>query len=121
MTPLAARSAAGQATVELVGLLPLLALLGFTGFALLAAASADEHANQAAEAGALALLQDREPRAAARAALPAGARDDAGIELSGRRITVTVRPELPLSALERPLTATATADAGPEPPPVAAP
>ena len=116
MTPLP-YSERGQATVELVALLPLLALVGVTAFAILAAASAAEHAGQAAEAGAVALVQDRDPGAAARAALPEGARDRAQIEVAGRRITVQVRPTLPLGILEPALTARETADAGPQPAP----
>jgi len=108
---------AGQATVELVALLPLALLVGFTLFCVLAAASSDELAGQAAEAAAIALVQNREPRAAARAALPGGRREDARVTVAGRRVTVRVRPRLPLAALERRLTATASAHAGPVPQP----
>jgi hypothetical protein len=104
----------GQATVELVALLPLLLIAALAGAAVLAAHAAGEHAGQAAQAGAMALLQGGDPRAAARRALPAGARSRAAIEVHGRRIIVHVRPDLPLRALERPLTGTATATAGPE-------
>jgi hypothetical protein len=103
----------GQATVELVAFLPLLLVAALAGAAILAAHTAGEQAGQAAQAGAMALLQGGDPRAAARAALPDGA--GARIRVAGRRVTVRVRPDLPLAALERPLTSTATADAGPEP------
>ena len=55
-------SASGQATVELVALLPLAVAAGLAGATILAAQSAAEHAGQAAHAGAIALLQDRDPR-----------------------------------------------------------
>jgi hypothetical protein len=104
----------GQATVELVALLPLLLLAALAGAALVAAHAAGEQAGQAAQAGAMALLQGGDPRAAARRALPTGSRRRAAIEIHDRRVTVRIRPDLPLAALERPLTGTATATAGPE-------
>ena len=103
----------GQAAVELVGLLPLVAAIGFAGYTALAAQQAGEQAGAAAEAGAVAHLQDRDPRTAARAALPRGAR--ASIALHDRRVTVRVRPRVPLLSAQ--LEASATADAGPEPAP----
>jgi hypothetical protein len=104
----------GQATVELVALLPLLLIAALAGAALVAAHGAGEHAGQAAQAGAMALLQGGDPRAAARRALPRATRPRAVIEIHGRRVTVHIRPELPLGTLERPLTGTATATAGAE-------
>lgn len=107
----------GQATVELVALLPLLLSAGLAGASILAAQSAAEHAGQAAQAGAMALLQDADVRAAARAALPARARTRAAIAVRDRRVTVRVRPRVPLPFLAGALAATETADAGPEPSP----
>jgi hypothetical protein len=104
----------GQATVELIALLPLLLAAALAGAALLAAQAAGEQAGAAAQAGAMALLQDGDPRAAATRALPPTARSGAVIHVHGRRVTVRVRPHLPIAALARPLTADATADAGPE-------
>jgi hypothetical protein len=106
-------SECGQATVELVALLPLAVAAGLAGATILAAQSAAEHAGQAAHAGAIALLQDRDARAAARKALPHGTQ--AEIAVRGRRVTVTVEPNVLLLATA--LTATASADAGPEPTP----
>ena len=103
----------GQATVEVVGLMPLLAAVAIAAFTAVAAFAAREQADAAVQAGAVALLQDGDPRAAAREALPDTAHDRATITLDGRRITVTVRPRVPL--LARALAARATADAGPEP------
>lgn len=105
----------GQASVELVGLLPLMVTVGFGLLQVLAAGAAHEAADGAAEAGAVALLQDAEPRAAVLAALPGWARGRAAITVDGRRIAVTVRPRGPVPALTRRLAATSSADAGPEP------
>ena len=102
----------GQSTVELTAVLPLLMLLAFGAYAVLAAHAASEQAGTAAEAGAIALLQDRDPAAAARDALPRDAHRHAGITVRDRRVTVTVRPRIPVLA-DR-LTGRVTADAGPE-------
>jgi hypothetical protein len=104
----------GQATVELVAFVPLLLVAGLGGGALIAAHAAGEQAGQAAEAGAVAVLQGRDGAEAARRALPPGVRRRAAIDVHDRRVTVRVRPNLPIGALERPLTGAATADAGRE-------
>jgi hypothetical protein len=106
------RSSEGQATVELAGLLPLVAAVAVAAFTVLAAHTAHEQAGQAAEAGAIALLQDRDARAAASAALPPAIRRRTRIVIDGRRVKVSVRPKVPLLAGR--FTATATADAGTE-------
>ena len=105
----------GQATVELAALLPLLAVIALAAYAMLAGLSAGEQAGVAAEAGAIALLQDREAAGAARAALPADVRRAAIVRIADRRVTVAVRPRVPLVA--RMLRARVTAHAGPEPRP----
>ena len=105
----------GQATVELAALLPLVAVIALAAYALLAGLSAGEQAGVAAEAGAIALLQDRDPAAAARAALPEAARRRAAVTVAGRRVTVAVRPRVPLVA--RLLQTRVSAHAGPEPAP----
>ncbi len=105
----------GQATVELAALLPLLAVVALTAYAMLAGLSAGEQAGVAAEAGAIAVLQDRDAAAAARAALPRGVRRAAVVGVRGRRVTVAVRPRVPLVA--RLLRSRVSADAGPEPAP----
>jgi hypothetical protein len=104
----------GQATVETVAMLPLLVLVALTVGQILAARSAAVLADGAAEAGAVALLQDRDAGAAARAALgDAAAERRASVSVEGRVIHVRVRPRLVLPGLADALTATATADAGP--------
>jgi hypothetical protein len=105
----------GQATVELAALLPLVAVIALAGYALLAGLSAGEQAGVAAEAGAIALLQDRDPAVAARAALPEATRRRAAVTVAGRRVTVAVRPRVPLVA--RLLRTRVSAHAGPEPAP----
>jgi hypothetical protein len=104
------RSPAGQSTVEVVGLLPLLLAVGLAVGALLGAGRAEEAAGGAAEAGAVALLQGREPRAAARAALAGWPPKRVKIRVRGRRVTVRVTPAGPFGARLR---AQVTADAGP--------
>jgi hypothetical protein len=105
---------AGQATIEFVALLPLVLAVALAAAAILAGHSAAEHAGQAAQAGAMALLQGGDPREAARRALPAGVRNRATIDVEGRRVSVSVQPRLPVKSLAATLTAHATADAGPD-------
>jgi hypothetical protein len=105
--------ARGQSAVEVVALVPLLLGLALGLLTLLAAGRAREAAAQAAEAGAVALLHDGDPRAAACAALGHSGRCRAGVRISGRRVTVTVAPHGPVRALARALAATETAAAGP--------
>ena len=104
----------GQATVELVGLLPIVAAVAFAVFTVLAAGRAGELAANAAGAGAVALLQDADAAKAARAALPGQSDHEVSIVVSGRVVTVTVEPRLPLPALASALAATRSADAGPK-------
>lgn len=107
------RDVRGQSTVELVGLLPLLVTIVFGAAQLLAAGVAGELADHAAQAGAMALLQDGgSPHDAAREALPRWARDRANIDVRGRQVIVTLRPPSPLGPVADALTARAVADAG---------
>ena len=103
------RSPRGQSTVEVVGLLPLLLAVGLAVASLLSAGRAEEVAGNAAEAGAVALIQGREPRAAARAALAGWPPKRAQVRVQGRRVTVRVTPAGPFGARLR---ASATANAG---------
>jgi hypothetical protein len=103
----------GQATIELVAFAPLLLLAALAAAALLVHAAAEEHAGEAAQAGAMALLQDEDAHAAAVAALPEADRRAARISVERRTVTVTLPPPPLLPHLG----ATARADAGPEPAP----
>jgi hypothetical protein len=105
----------GQATVELVALVPILLVVVLAAAALLAGHGAREQAGVAAQAGAMAMLQGGDPHGSALTALPDGVRGGARIEIQGRRVTVRVRPRLPIVA--QAMTAEVTADAGPEPSP----
>jgi hypothetical protein len=86
---------AGQATVEIVGLLGLLVAIVMVVFTVLAGGAAMVAAEQSAEAGALALMQERDPRQAARRALPRWARSRVRITVRGRTVTVVVRGRTP--------------------------
>ena len=105
--------AAGQATVETVALLPLLVVVALAVGQALAARSAASVAGGAAEAGAVALLQDRDPETTAREALAGWPRSRAAVRVDGRRVVVRLRPRTVLPGLADLLTATASADAGP--------
>jgi TadE-like protein len=104
---------AGQATVELIALLPLLVTLTLGLFTFLAADRAHEQAAEAAQAGARALLNDRDPQAAACTALGRSPHCRHGVSVSGRAVTVKVRPKGPFPRLNRSLQAVETAKAGP--------
>jgi hypothetical protein len=106
----ALRCARGQSTVEVVALLPLLLAVGLAVLSLLGAGRAQEAAGNAAEAGAVALLQGREPKAAVRAALVGWPARRVRVRVVGRRVSVRVTPAGPLGARLR---ANARADAGP--------
>jgi hypothetical protein len=108
-----ARSASGQASVELVALLPLAALIALAIGQLLAAGAARELAGSAAEAGAAALLQGGDPAAAARDALPGWSRGRTTVHVAGRRVEIHVRPRTVIGVLAGRLEASASADAGP--------
>ncbi len=105
------RRCAGQATVELVALIPFAVLVVAAAVQVLAAGSADERASAAAEAGAVALLQDRDPKAAVQDAL-GRAKGRASFTISGHRVRVTVRPRAFTDGLAELLAATSAADAG---------
>jgi hypothetical protein len=103
----------GQASVELVALLPVAALVAMAAGQLLAAGQARELAGNAAGAGAIALLQDADPRDAAHAALPGWSRERVTLRVDGRRVVVRLRPRAVLPGLAHRLTAAVAADAGP--------
>ena len=104
----------GQATVELLALIPVVVAVGIAAFCVLAAGRAREVAGHAAGAGAVALLQDGDPKAAARRA---AGRSSASVlvTVEDRVVTVRVSPRLPVRPLQGILSATRSADTGPEP------
>jgi len=107
------RAQGGQASVELVGVIPLALLVALAMGQLLAAGAARELADNAAEAGATAMLQGTDPAAAARAALPGWSRERASVSVSGHRVAVRLRPPTVLPVLAGRLEASESADAGP--------
>jgi hypothetical protein len=105
----------GQATVELVAALPVLVAVVLAVVQVLAAGAASESAAAAAEAGAAAIIQDADPRAAARHALGPSTTTRATIAVRDRHVTVSVRPRAVAGPIAELLTATERADAGPGP------
>ena len=112
----AAGDARGQASIELLGLLPLVAVIALVAMTVVASHAAGEQAGEAAEAGALALLQGggESPRDAAEHALDEPTRRRATITITGHTVHVRVRPRvaLPIPGLAEALAGQAEADAG---------
>ncbi len=103
----------GQAGVELVALLPVLVLGALVVAQLLAAGRCRELAGHAAAAGATALLQDEDPVAAARRALPGWSRRRLNVTVRGRSVRVALRPPGILPGAADHLWTRVRADAGP--------
>lgn len=93
-------------------MLPLVVLVAAAIMQLLAAGFAAELADHAAEAGAVAMLQQREPRSAVRDALPGWSRERVEVAIRGRKVEVRLRPPALTASLADLLAAEATADAG---------
>ncbi len=106
---------AGQASIELVASAPMLLALVLALAQLLAAGAAQELADHAAEAGAIALLQGSDPVAAARDGVPGWSRGRVDVRVQGRRVEVRLRPRSFLPKLAEVLEATSEAHAGPRP------
>lgn len=109
----AANSERGQASVELLASVPLVLVVVLAAAQLLAAGVCREYAAHAAQAGASALLQDRDPVQAAGAAIPGWSHAGVRLTAGGRRVVVRVRPRAALPGLGGLLTAESFADAGP--------
>ena len=99
--------------MELVALLPLLAFVVAAVVQVLAAGTAHERAASAAEAGAVAMLQDGDPKSAIEDAL-GPALERATYVIDGRRVRVKVEPRAVAAPLAAALAATEEADAGEE-------
>ena len=102
----------GQSTLEVVALLPTLALATLTVLQLLVAGATAEYAGHAAEAGAVAILQDHDPAAAARASLPAWTGRHVAVTVHGPLVRVRLRPHGLLPFVADALAITAEARAG---------
>lgn len=103
----------GQSTVELIASLPLVAAVALAILQALAAGLAAELADHAAQSGAVALVEGRDPAAAARAALPGWTRAQVDVDVHGSRVRVRVTPPTLIPGVADLLAAQATADAGP--------
>jgi hypothetical protein len=106
-------SSRGQAAVELVAMLPLLFLVALVVCQALAAGIAREAAGHAAEAGAMAMLQDRDPVKEARAAAPGWSRERLTVKVSGRIVRVRVAPPSFVPGVAALLASESSASAGP--------
>jgi hypothetical protein len=102
----------GQATIELVALLPALAAVAMAILQLLAAGATAEYAGHAAEAGALALLQDRDPVQAVHDSLPSWSRRRVTVRVLGQRVRVRLRPPALVPVMSDALASSAEAHAG---------
>jgi hypothetical protein len=105
----------GQATVELAVAAVALMIAALALFEVLAAGRMSAIADGAAEAAAIAAVNGRDPADAARAAAPGWARSRVRVRDRGGRVTVTLTAPPVLSAVRRPVTATAQAAVRPPP------
>ena len=103
---------AGQSALEVVALLPTLALAALTILQVLVAGATGEYAAHAAEAGAVAILQDQDPAAAARSSLPAWTGRHVAVTVRGRLVRVRLRPRGLVPFVADALASTAEARAG---------
>jgi hypothetical protein len=99
----------GQASVEVAGAAVALMVGGLAVFQLLAAGRAATVADGAAEAAAIALVNGRDPAAAARAAAPGWPRERVHVQARGGRVSVTLDSPAALHGLPAPLHVTASA------------
>lgn len=96
-------SEGGQALVEVVAGLPATIAVGLVLMQLLAIGYSAVLAGGAAEAGALALADGGDARAAVKHALPGWSAARARVEVSGGTVRVRLRPPSPLALLARKL------------------
>ncbi|MBI5103734.1 MAG: hypothetical protein HZB46_01860 [Solirubrobacterales bacterium] len=94
-------------------MLPLCVAVALALAQLLAAGAARELAGTAAQAGAMAVLQGGDPKAAARDAVPGWSRGRLDVRVTGRAVRVELRPITVVPGMAAMLAATARADAGP--------
>lgn len=104
-----ARSARGQASIELLASVPFLFLAGLAALQLLATGYSLTLADGAAEAGALALAAGMPAEPAVRGALPGWAEDRIEVERSAGRVTVRLRPPAAIGAVGRALEVSSSA------------
>jgi hypothetical protein len=95
----ALRSAAGQAQIELIAGVPLLLLAAAIALQLLAVGYSQSLADGAAEAGALAAADGRDPAGAARAGLPGWASTRVEVDAEDGGVEVRIDPPALLPGL----------------------
>ena len=93
------RASAGQASIDLLAALPALLLLAIAVFQLLAVGYAKVLADEAAEAGALAIAGGGNARDAAKRALPGWSRAGMRVDVGGGDVRVRLRPPSPVAAV----------------------
>jgi hypothetical protein len=103
----------GQAAVEVVAMLPLLFLVALAACQVLVAGLAREASHQAAQAGAMAMLQGGDAARDARAAAPDWSRKRLSVTVSGRTVRVRVTPPSLVPGMSALLASTSSANAGP--------
>lgn len=96
---LSARSGVGQAQLELIAGIPLLLLAATIALQLLAVAYSQSLADGAAEAGAIAAADGRDPLEAARAGMPGWAKDRVEVDSEDGRVEVALDPPALLPGL----------------------
>lgn len=108
----------GQSTIELVLFLPVVVAVVLALCQFLAAGITHEYAGHAAEAGAVAIAQGRDPKEAIRDSLPGWSHSKLEYRLSKdeRKVRVTVSPPEIIPPLATELESTVAADAGAEQP-----
>lgn len=99
--------------MELLAGVPALLLAGLVALQLLVTAYSLHLADNAAEAGALAVAAGGEAEPAARAALPGWARSSVRVSAADGRVDVAVRPPAPLAGLSEALEVRSSAWAKP--------
>ena len=99
----------GQASVEFLAVLPAALLLALAGWQLALAGQALWLSGNAARAGARAQAVGRDPRSAARSALPSYLRPGLAVNADGARVSVRVAVPLLLKAWSTPLRVGASA------------
>jgi pilus assembly protein CpaE len=99
----------GQASVEFLAVLPAALLLALTGWQLALAGQALWLSGSAARAGARAQAVGRDPRSAARSALPSYLRRGLAVRANGARVSVRVAVPLLFRAWGTPIRVGASA------------
>lgn len=107
------RDERGQASVELIAIVPLFIMVALVIGQVIAAGTAREAAAHAAQTGAMAMMQEGDPKDAAAAAIPQWSPHRVRVVVHGRTVRVRVQPKFSLPGLRSRVTADESATAGP--------